>query len=247
MVDDHHVVHGLRDLGEHVAGQQDRTTLSGQLAQERAQPADALRVQPVGGLVQDEDLRVAHQCRSQAQTLVHAQREAPGTAVRRVTQLDELEHLLDAGTRHSRLGGDDAQVVAGRTAWVCSGLEHRPDMPQRVDDVAVCVTADAGAARGRGDQAEQSAQGRRLARAVRPEEPRDLPGRDREAQVVHGAHVAVVLGQPADLDDVRGGGVLLVLHHSGLHLRSLAVGSTRATSHRHMARRGGAGRRAGWC
>ena len=55
--DDHDVVGGLGDLGERVAGEQHGPALGGEAAQEVAQPADAIGVEAVGGLVEDEDAR----------------------------------------------------------------------------------------------------------------------------------------------------------------------------------------------
>ena len=52
--DDDDVVDRLRDLGQHVAGDEDGGAASGLLAQQAAQPADARRVQPVGRLVEDQ-------------------------------------------------------------------------------------------------------------------------------------------------------------------------------------------------
>src|SRR5690606_29612380 len=53
-------------------------------------------------------------------------------------------------------------------------------------------------------QPEQHADRRRLAGAVRPEEPGDLAGCDRQVQAVEGRDVPESLVQPADLDR-RGG------------------------------------------
>ena len=50
---------GLRDLGEDMTRDEHRATLRGQVAQEVLQPANALRVKPVGRLVEDQQLLVA--------------------------------------------------------------------------------------------------------------------------------------------------------------------------------------------
>ena len=60
-VDDHDVVHGLGDLGQEVAGDEDRAALVSQAAEQAAQPPDTLRVQAVGGLVEDQQVRVLQQ------------------------------------------------------------------------------------------------------------------------------------------------------------------------------------------
>jgi hypothetical protein len=56
--------------------------LCGQGPEQVAHPPDALRVQPVGGLVEDQHLRVPEQRRRDAQTLAHAEGVAPERPVR---------------------------------------------------------------------------------------------------------------------------------------------------------------------
>ena len=115
-VDDDDVVDGLLDLGEHVAGDEDRAPLAGRAAQEVAQPADALRVQAVGGLVEHEDLRIAEQGRGEPEPLAHAGRVAAGAPVARAAELDEVEHLVHAPARHAREERERPQVVAAGRA-----------------------------------------------------------------------------------------------------------------------------------
>ena len=100
----------------------------GEVAQEAAQPADALGVEAVGRLVEDEDARVAEQRGGQAEPLAHAHASSrrPAGVPRR--DADELEHLVDARVRHARGGGQDAQVVAAGAARVeVRRLEGGPD------------------------------------------------------------------------------------------------------------------------
>ena len=73
---DDHAVHRLLHLGEDVAGDQHGAPLvAGEVAQEPAQPHDPLGVEAVGGLVEDEDARIAEQRGGQRQPLAHAQGE----------------------------------------------------------------------------------------------------------------------------------------------------------------------------
>ncbi len=72
-MDDHDLVDGLGDLGEHVARHEDRPTVCGERAQEVAEPADSLRVEAVGGLVEDENLGIAEERRREAQALPHSE------------------------------------------------------------------------------------------------------------------------------------------------------------------------------
>ena len=59
-----------------------RTVLpsAAKLAQEVAQPADALRIEPVRGLVEDQQLGVAEQRSSKSEPLPHPERIAADTA-----------------------------------------------------------------------------------------------------------------------------------------------------------------------
>jgi hypothetical protein len=91
-----------------VAGDQHGPPLAGECAQEVAQPADALRVQAVGRLVEHEHPRVAQQGGRQAEPLAHAERVAAGAAIGRVAQRDQLEQLVRPRVRHARPLGQRA-------------------------------------------------------------------------------------------------------------------------------------------
>ena len=60
-----------------------RPPVGGERAQEVAQPAHALRVEPVGRLVEDQQLRVAEQRRREPEPLPHPERVALDAALRR--------------------------------------------------------------------------------------------------------------------------------------------------------------------
>ena len=81
-------------------------------AQEVAQPADALRVQAVGRLVEHEHARVAEQRRRQAEPLAHAERVAAGAPVGRVARARRARSssstrasAMPGGLRRARAGG----------------------------------------------------------------------------------------------------------------------------------------------
>jgi hypothetical protein len=65
-------VHGLRGLGEDLAGYLDGEACCGEALQQVTQPEHALGVQAIGRLVEDQDLRVGDQRPGQAQPLAHA-------------------------------------------------------------------------------------------------------------------------------------------------------------------------------
>ena len=94
--DDHEVVGGQRHLGHEVAGDEHRPALGGQAAGEVADPADALGVQAVDRLVEDDDPRVAEQGDGDAEPLAHAEGELADPLPGHLGRPDELEHLVDA-------------------------------------------------------------------------------------------------------------------------------------------------------
>ena len=109
--DHDHVVGGLAHLGQHVAGDEHRAALPGQPAQEVAQPADALRVQAVGGLVEDQHPRIAEQRGRQAEPLAHAERVAARAPVGRAESATSSSSsstrasAIPAASRERRAGG----------------------------------------------------------------------------------------------------------------------------------------------
>ena len=130
-MDDDDVVDGLRDLGEHVARDEDGAPLGRHAAQEVAQPADALRVEAVGGLVEDQHARVAEQRRGEPEALAHAERVLARPAVGGVVELDEPQHLVDA-----RRGSP--AIAASARRWL---RPERPGMGARASRFAPTVRA----------------------------------------------------------------------------------------------------------
>jgi hypothetical protein len=70
--DNDYVVHGLGHLGEQVARDEDRAPFARLLAEQPTHPADPGRIQAVGRLVEDQDLRIAEQCRGDCEPLPHS-------------------------------------------------------------------------------------------------------------------------------------------------------------------------------
>ena len=69
--------------------------LGSQRAEEVPKPADALRIEAVGRLVENEHLRVAEQRGSESEALPHPERVALDAPPPGLRQLDEGEHLVD--------------------------------------------------------------------------------------------------------------------------------------------------------
>ena len=101
-------------------------------SQEAAQPRDARGVQPVRGLVQDQDLRFAQQRRREREPLLHPQRELAHAPGRERRHAGGLEHAVDPTRAEAALDRDDPQMVAGRPARVEAGeLQGGSDLRER--------------------------------------------------------------------------------------------------------------------
>ena len=72
-MDDHDSVGKLRHLREHVTGDEHGSPPLGEPTQKAAQPADALGVEAIGRLVEDQNVRVTEQRAGDSQTLAHAE------------------------------------------------------------------------------------------------------------------------------------------------------------------------------
>jgi hypothetical protein len=158
--DDHDAIDELLHLGEHVARHQHRAALRGQLAQESAHPRDALRVEAVGRLVEHQHLRVPERT-CQREPLAHPQRVTARRAAARRGQPDQVQDLVGARGGIAVDVAVDAQVIAAAACRMkARRLEHRSDLVVRRRQRRIAATADRGAARVRGDPAEQHPQRR---------------------------------------------------------------------------------------
>ena len=95
---------------------------------------DAGRIQPVGGLVEQEQPRVAQQRRRDPESLLHPEGVALDLVARPFAEADELEQLLDPTARGGRAGGGEgAQVLAARQVRVEGRrFDQRTDLEQAV-------------------------------------------------------------------------------------------------------------------
>jgi hypothetical protein len=179
-----------------MAGNQDRTALRGERPEQITDPSHALRVQPVHGLVEDENGRIAEQRRREPQPLAHAQREAADPLAGHIGQTDSLHCGHYCGRGDGVGPGDPAQVLdRGPARMHGVGVEQRPDHVHRMLDRGVRSAADECVARGRCGKPKQDPHCGGLAGAVRAEESGDHARTDGERQVVDGDGVAVPFGQ----------------------------------------------------
>ena len=121
-----------------MAGEEDATALPGQVGEELADPLDALGVEPVGRLVEDERVGVTEQCRGQAESLAHAEREATDRPLGHLREPDHGQCLVNPCAGQLAGGGDRPEVVvrvAGRVG--VGGVEERADLGGRMLERAV--------------------------------------------------------------------------------------------------------------
>ena len=200
--DDDHPVDGLLDLGQQVAGDEDGAALLvGEVAEEAAQPLDALGVQAVGRLVEHQDGGVAEQRGGQRQPLPHAEGVAAGPAVAGVGQAHLDEHLVGARTAGGRRPGSRRAGGCGRSAP--GGTPSRA--PRRR-----CAAGSGSAAYGVPSNVAVPASGCISPRSIRsvvvlpapfgPEEAGDRAGLHGEAEVADRLDAPEGLAQSADLD-----------------------------------------------
>ena len=120
LADHDQVVGGLRHLAHQVAGDEDRAALGGQLAScSVADPQDALGVEPVDRLVEQQDLRVAEQRGGDAEPLRHARGRSPPT--RRPATAAQA----DQRPAPRRPGGRGMPLVWARRAGGCGRCARR--------------------------------------------------------------------------------------------------------------------------
>ncbi len=222
--DDDRVVDGLGHLREQVGGDEHGAALAGQVTHEVAQPGDPLRVEPVGRLVEDEDVGIADEGGGQLQALAHAHGEAADLAFGVTREAHQPEHLVGALLVVTTGTGGHAQVGAGTARRMEAGrLQDGTDAGRRVGQVLVALPGDRRRAGGGVHEAQQHAQGRGLPRPVGPEKAGDASGLDREGQVVHRHHRPEALREPADLDRQPAGG------GAGRHRGDVSAGGAEAT------------------
>jgi len=76
-----------------------RPTFGREAFEEAADPANAVRIQPVHRLVEHEHRRVAQQSSGDSEALCHPEREPARAAARDLGEADEFEHLFDPPAR----------------------------------------------------------------------------------------------------------------------------------------------------
>jgi hypothetical protein len=164
------------------------------------------RVDPRGGLVEDQDLRLVDHRHGQRQALANAQRQALGEHVHDRAEVEAAGHLGDAGIdprgRHVEQPGVQHQVLPYRQLAIQGkGLGHVANPLARGHVARVDRLAEQQGLAGAGrQQAGEHLHGGALAAAVGAEEAEDLAAADAERHRVDRDEVAEAHGQALGLD-----------------------------------------------
>jgi hypothetical protein len=104
----------LLDFPHQLAREDDRAPALAERADEGAHLHHPGRIEPVGRLIEDQELGVLEQRGRDAEALLHANRVGPRAIGRAISQPDLVQHGLDAFLGHARVAGENAQVVTSR-------------------------------------------------------------------------------------------------------------------------------------
>ena len=102
----------LLNLVEQVAREQDGPFARAQTADQGAHLDDALRVEAVGWLVENHELRVLDQRGRDGQALLHPHRVGAEAILGSVHQVDLLERRVDAAMGNPGVIGDNLEILA---------------------------------------------------------------------------------------------------------------------------------------
>src|SRR5918999_1885346 len=104
---------------------------------------DARGIEPVGRLVEHEELGVSEQCGRQAEPLSHAERVRLDASTGGGVEPDERQDLFDVRRRDLRRERKRAQMVASGASGVkVVRLEHSTDPTRWMVEVFVAVAED---------------------------------------------------------------------------------------------------------
>ena len=192
------------DFVEQVRGEQDgEAQFLLQSLNGEAHLVDALGVEAIAGLVEDEQLGVGHERLREGEPRAHAVGILAHLVVLAPGEADPLDDFLDALRRRGRgVVAEDLQILPAAEVVVKNRrLENRADSVQRLRAVTCdVVAADTQLAGGGPDLAEHHADGGALAGAVVAEEAEDLPAGHGEIELAHGPALAELLADASQLN-----------------------------------------------
>ena len=202
LADDAHPVGGLLDLGQDVGGEEHRRPVGHRLAQDAEERLLDERVEAGRGLVEHEQLGPVLEGDHQGDLLLVAL--AVLLELARRVEVEALDQAGLVGLVHSAaqvgevlevLGAGQPVVEVELARQVADPAMDRDGIRRRLDP------EDASAPRGRPDQVQERANGRRLAGAVRSQEAEDLPLLHGQVHLDDPPVAPVALGELLGLDD----------------------------------------------
>jgi hypothetical protein len=206
LLEDDHALADRLHVAQQV-GAQDEAHVAprGHVADERQHLLAALGVEAVGGLVEQQQVRVVHQRLGQLDPLLHAGRVRVDRPVARLVQSDVVQHLVRTarglvGRQARELRGEGHEAGRGHAGQVAVHFRHVADAPADLERLARGVEAERGHGSAIGlEEPEQSLEQRRLAGSVRPEQASGT-GQEAAGDARERRHRPVGDGQAAELD-----------------------------------------------
>src|SRR5262249_50934755 len=191
-----------------VGGEEGGEALPFEAANDCEQLVRGVRIETGSRLVENRDLRAFHQNFGEAEPLAHAARERADAVFGSLREANARERVGDPFFALAFSETDQTRRVAevidgGHLIVEADGVGHVADPTLDRKRLARGVEAEhAHVAAGNVGKPQQHQDRRRLAGAVRPEQPEDLTATDGEGDVIDSEGVAVSLGQTLGLDDV---------------------------------------------
>ena len=199
--DDQQVVGHQFHLAHQVRGQQDGASLRSELGEKGTDPLDPVQVEPVDGLVEDQDARVGEQRGGESQALTHPEGEVARGLARHIAETYHSQHLVDSAGADADRCPEGQQVVARGSALVDTlGIEQSTDLRHRCRRSDVVAAVDQCCPGRRAVEPDHEPHRRGLAGSVGAEEAGHDPWADRGTDAVDGVRVAIVLGEVPKLD-----------------------------------------------
>lgn len=207
--DDDQLVGGVLHLRHEMAGDEHRSALGSETPEQLTHPLHAFRVEAVERFVEEQYRGFAEQGASDAEPLLHPERESADAAPGDLGEADLPQHLLHPALRDAVGAGQGGQLRHRAAPAVhIVRVEKGADMTQAAGAVAKGTAVDGDGAAGGLMQAEDHPQSGALAGAVRTEKPGHPAGPHGEGQIFDGRGAAVSLRELVDFDhgDNRAGG-----------------------------------------
>ena len=196
---------GLLDFRKEMAGQQNGHAGTRQRSDERPDLVRAGRVERIGWLVEDEHFRIFEQRAGQAEPLLHTKRIGTDPITRAIGQPDLLEDRHNPLVRRLvRRQSDDSQIVEATQVGIeRRRLDQRPDPAERGCQATPRqrLTEEADLPSVGANQTEDQTNQRRLAGAIRSEQPENAAPRDLQIYAINSSDALVMADKAAGLDN----------------------------------------------